>query len=556
MGLLLGLVAAVIMQCAPVSLTDPVKTQPPPPEAFLKTFSTNAIPTIDGKYLAATTVIPNGGGRYPVILIQTPYDKEDLSNSYFSLLAAQPLFDSALYAFVIVDWRGFFGSQAAAVSGYDRGKDGVDCINWIIGQPWSDGSVGTWGVSALGYIQYLTMVKQHPAHKCAVPIFAHSAYRYSDIYPGGVYRKEYMLIIGAVYGLDATFRQHPYDDLFWTLSGQFPIDKLTVPVLVVAGAYDVDNRPAIDIFNALRASGGVNAREGSRLLLGSWIHQAVRAGGADGEFTEQEMKFIDTDNVIQRKSLAFFNYHMRNETGNEVSSWSVASVHDYGSGIWNGFAAWPPPGAVRKRWYLHKSTVLSETSPSSAGDTVTYQYRPIDPSPTIGGPTLLDTLDKGPHDQRPIQSRGDGVFFSTETLSTPIRVRGMVHALFNVSTAGDGVSDTDFAIRLTDIHPDGTSLLLSDGIARLKLHQSYQTPDTIQANTVYSLVIELCNQISHTFGTGHKIGIFVTSANYSRFDKNMNNGLDFSEMLSPGVVVNNTVHCNSGYASYIELPIE
>ena len=90
----------------------------------------------------------------PVILIQTPYNKNRYRLGAVPGYASPSFPVSTNYHYVIVDWRGFYGSGAAAVPGYDRGLDGFDCVEWIARQPWSNARVGTWGGSALGFIQY------------------------------------------------------------------------------------------------------------------------------------------------------------------------------------------------------------------------------------------------------------------------------------------------------------------------------------------------------------------------------------------------------------------
>ena len=152
-----------------------------------------AIPTRDGKTLAADLYTSDTTVKRPTILIQTPYNK-----LYYRLATVIPpeaggsLFplDTLHYNYVTVDWRGFYGSKSAAVPNYDRGLDGYDAVEWIASQPWSDGKVGTWGASALGQIQFLTAKHRPPHLVCSVPLVKDFKTKYTDFYYGGVYRKE------------------------------------------------------------------------------------------------------------------------------------------------------------------------------------------------------------------------------------------------------------------------------------------------------------------------------------------------------------------------------
>ncbi|MBK6932973.1 MAG: CocE/NonD family hydrolase [Saprospirales bacterium] len=126
------------------------------------TYTVN-IPARDGKTLAADVYVPSGCMSCPTILIQTPYNK-----NLFRLglpLGTQQNLHASPYNWVVVDWRGFYGSAAAAVAQPNRGLDGYDVIDWIADQPWSNKKVGTWGPSALGGIQYQT-AKEHVRPQC------------------------------------------------------------------------------------------------------------------------------------------------------------------------------------------------------------------------------------------------------------------------------------------------------------------------------------------------------------------------------------------------------
>ena len=135
------------------------------------TYNDILIPMRDGKFLSADVFIPDGTTEGEVILIQTPYNKNMLS---FGLpLGIGMNVDDQPYIFVVVDWRGFYGSAAAVTANMDRGEDGFDVCEWIVAQSWHKDRIGTWGPSALGKIQYDLAFQHHPNHTCAVPIVAH-----------------------------------------------------------------------------------------------------------------------------------------------------------------------------------------------------------------------------------------------------------------------------------------------------------------------------------------------------------------------------------------------
>ena len=85
--------------------------------------------------------------------------------------------------------------------------------------------------------------------------------------------------------------------------------------------------------------------------------------------------------------------------------------------------------------------------------------RPGGPGATLGGDNLVKLV--GPADMHPIESRQDVLDFSTEPLEEPIEVTGRMSAKLFVCSDRP---DTDFTAMLTDVYPDGRSMLVADGL--------------------------------------------------------------------------------------------
>ena len=144
----------------------------------------------DGRKLAASIHIPAGCvGACPVILIQTPYNRQLYNFTGLPLGIGMNL-NNSNYIFVIVDWRGFYGSAAAMhVGAPTRGQDGYDAVEWVYAQPWCNGKIGTCGPSALGRVQFMT-AKENPPHlTCINPSVAGPQYNYLEYFPGPYNRK-------------------------------------------------------------------------------------------------------------------------------------------------------------------------------------------------------------------------------------------------------------------------------------------------------------------------------------------------------------------------------
>jgi hypothetical protein len=511
------------------------------PQCSRHYFEDIEIPMSDGKYLAAfVRRAENPACALPTILIQTPYNKEHTRDLWFDGdIADNPLFSSPSYNFVVLDWRGFYGSAAAAVTQPDYGQDGYDAVEWIATQDWSNGRVATWGVSALCKIQYQTAVKQPPHLVAAVPIFCGMNNTYEDYYPGGVLRREYTDTITALFGANVV-EQHPYKDMAWSYLGSlYSAANVAVPMLVVAGWFDLNTHASVTDFADLTTQSPPAVAQAHRLLVGAWHHFAAGGESAAGRpMTAQELLYHDGERKIQQDSLAWFNHHLRQHE-NEVDQWSPVRYVSAGDGtnVYRSADSWPPAATTEHILYLHATGELSDASPTAAQ--VSFPYDPLDPSPTKGGATLSPNLDHGPHDQAEVIARDDALVFTSALLSAPLEIHGTLRLELDVATTG---VDTDFSVRLTDVDPDENHLLIGEGIARLKLRDSLSLPSTVVAGMRYTLTVDVINDLAYTFAVGHRVGLIITSSNHPRFDRNPNTGNDFFDQAVVPLAVTNTLY--------------
>jgi len=499
----------------------------------------------DGKHLAAFVRRPaDPACRLPAILIQTPYDKENARALWLSGAGGEPLFDSLDYAFVVLDWRGFFGSRDAAVQGAQpHGQDGHDAVEWVASQPWSDGRVGTWGVSALCVQQYRTALEQPPHLAAMAPIFCQAGQTYDQYYPGGVLRQEYLDFLSAYFGVNELVLAHPTRDALWRAAeGLTDLSRVAAPALVVSGFWDLHNPGTLSDFEALSTLGPAGVRQAHRLLIGPWIHFAAGGEGRGGlrPLDEQERRYLDPERRIQRDSLAFFDLHLRG-LASEAAGWRPARWLTGGDGVWEEADAWPPIGAARAVFHPAAGGALASEAP--ADSRLDFPYDPDDPSPSVGGCTLLPSLFHGPRDQAEVVARADALVFASAPLAEPLRLRATAYAELEVATGGQ---DSDFAIRLTDVDPAGGHLLVGEGIQRLKLRDDLGAVSPVQPGARYALTVTLANALGYTFPAGHRVGLIVTSSNFPRFARNPNTGEDFYQDAAGSQTVANSLHLGPG----------
>ncbi len=229
-----------------------------------------------------------------------------------------------------------------------------------------------------------------------------------------------------------------------------------------------------------------------------------------------------------------------------------------GENRWRGYETWPVPGAREERWYLQAGGGLSRRTPAGS-DPDTYNYDPQDPVPTIGGSTLLaPILRPGARDQRPNESRPDVLVYTSDALQQDYTALGAVHAtLFAASSA----PDTDFVVRLVDVHPDGRAIALTDGIIRASARESYPAPGVISPTSPtpiepgrpYEFSVDLW-ATGITFLAGHRIRVEVTSSSFPRWGRNPNTGEDAARATRTKVARQQIFH-GPAHPSHVSLTV-
>lgn len=483
-------------------------------------YSETDIPVRDGKTLKADIYVNEGSRPKPVILVQTPYNKA-LYRVNFALYrdTVFPL-DSSKYQYVIVDWRGFYASQAAAVAGYDRGLDGYDIVEWIAGQSWCNGKVATYGGSALGLIQFQT-ARHHPPHLvCAMPMIIDYRTEYSDYYYGGVLRREHVETLEQLgfTSLDLIVSQ-PVENLYWKLvsdRNDYPED-IDVPLLMVSGWFDHYPSDVLRAFHDLRERSGMAVRAQHRLIMGPWLHSSV-------DLAEQgELSFPNAVNVAKEAALEFFDYYL----SGAKNGWPLTAIIRYyqmGENTWQTCDDWASLGGAPHRLLLGDGGSLSADPRPGGGDLDSFTADPRDPSPSYGGARFNPfdaSVVPGPLDIRgTVENRSDVILYSTDALSEDLPVTGA--GLVELYVDSDR-PDTDFSVRLCDVYPDGRSMILTDGIARARFRNGTDHEVLMLPDSTYRIEIEL-QELAHTFLKGHRIRLVVGGADYPRFDLNLNNG--------------------------------
>lgn len=506
------------------------------------------IPMRDAPHtLAADVYLPAEEGAWPVVLIQTPYSKETFGPLFTFDIGDDPLFQSPDFAFVVLDWRGFFGSSDAAYAGSpSHGEDGYDAVEWIAAQDWCDGNVGTWGLSALGHVQMKTAAEQPPHLRGCVPMVYHFADRYSLTYPGGVYSKNRNDFVYTNFGGYDLIRAHPTYDGFWQLaeaSGD-PAD-IDVPMLHITGWYDHETRETIDDMLAVQAHGGLNAAGKQKLLIGPWSH------GGLGKLEQGELEYPVAAGETSRAAKDFFDYCLR-DIENGYPDLPKVRYFRMNNDTWETYSTWPPPARGSTLYLTHDGALFPQRPAAEAG-AIAFTSDPANHVPSLFG-ALLDSDEgvQGPGDLSPNEARDDVVVFTTPPLHAPLHIDGNPTARIVLST---NAIDLDVALRLTQVYPDGRSMLLVDGIRRASFRDGFQTRAFLEPGILYDVPVQF-PPLSVTIPAGHALRLSIAGSNFDRFDKNMQDGSDFSDeegaTAAPASV---EIFANAVASSQIEIPV-
>src|SRR5205807_1975657 len=138
------------------------------------------VPMRDDVLLATDVYGAETGGRRPVLLMRTPYNKDGAQATALRYAAAG-------YVVVVQDERGRYASGGTSLPYNNEGQDGFDTLEWIVSQSWCDGRVGMWGASHVGAVQWLAAAEHAPGLAVLAPTATWSSF-YRNIYVGGAAR--------------------------------------------------------------------------------------------------------------------------------------------------------------------------------------------------------------------------------------------------------------------------------------------------------------------------------------------------------------------------------
>ncbi|MBI4481068.1 MAG: CocE/NonD family hydrolase [Acidobacteria bacterium] len=549
------------------------------------------VPMRDGTKLAADLYLPEGPGPWPVIVERTPYNK---NNCKFS---QAPYFAERGYAVLIQDVRGRYRSPDDFYwyrdEGWGKRQDGYDTIEWAGTQSWSNGRVGTMGLSYTCFNQNLTAVTQPPHLKAMFCSDSASNWYKDNAYTGGVLGHstiswflsqdeaakpfaDYNSGRGAAEGWQqwhvnriekglgfwaswqsqnlADIMNHTtYDDYWRQFAPDEHVDRITVPAYYLSGWYDRYPHSVTTMFQGIRERGGsALARQSVKLIIGPWIH-----GG--GVVMESKIGDHDFGPEVRIGYSAFrvrwFDYHLRG-IDNGIMKEAPVRIFVMGSNQWREEKEWPIARAVETKFYLRSARSgsidsltdgsLSRQAPSAGEKPAVFEYSPMKLVPSIGADLHMDPM--GYQDHRPVDRLS--VTFTSEPLAEDLEISGPGVVELHVSSTAD---DTDFVAILTDVHPEGYSQILRRNIIRASRRDSLENPTPIEPGKVYKLAISMF-PMSNTFLKGHRLRLSVSSNSFPKWLPG-HNKFSANNEEAPFATAINTVYLDAQRPSTLTVPV-
>jgi uncharacterized protein len=512
-----------------------------------------AIPMRDSVVLRADVFRPDGDGRFPVLVYRTPYSRVESPRDPLVLAAVR-----RGYAVVLQDVRGRYGSGGTFQPYRQEGKDGYDTIEWAAHQPWSNGAVGTFGLSYPGAVQWLAALEHPPSLRAMVPAMTFStpenfwysggvwdgswlewtwlniapdlrrrlgvsgpstdeeAARSWDREGGAARRYRPMLQLPQLQGVTPWYfewMRHPPGDEYWSFAripGRY--DRVDAAVLNLSGWFDEMYGP----------SGAVENFEGAgdALVIGPWTHGVAsvqRSKAGSRNFGPGAA--VDYDGLV----LDWMDRHVKGVAPTRTPA--AVRVFVMGANRWRESDCWPLPGTrsdtlylgpARRRGSGEAGKLVAKAPPVGASETV-IRSDPAHPVTDPFGGRF------GAHDYRALKPAPSIAVFETMPLEKPLEIAGRVVIELDASAS---VPDFDLWVQLYDVSPDGTAWNLSTpGTALQRASYRGGGPERQLVRPGETVRLRMDNLVTaNQFFPGHRLRAVITPQFYPLFSVNPQTG--------------------------------
>lgn len=504
-----------------------------------------AIPMRDGAKLRAMIALPAGGkGRWPIILTITPYQRD-------GGWAKAQAFARAGYVFVAVDTRGRGDSDGVFDPWVNDGRDAFDAIEWLAGQPFSDGAIGMWGSSYGGYNQWAAAALKPPHLKSIMPAaaglpaidfplnrnmmrpyaaswaayvsartgharffddLAYQSAAFERVLKSGRSQADLDAELGFTDSPYKGFVAHPLIDDYWRAHTPDAAGYagITIPVLSITGQWDGAQNSVLEHWHRhLAAAPGAN----HYLIIGPFDHAGTR-------YPKDEVggQKVAPNGVLDMFALdlAWFDWTLR---GGPAPAFLKDRVAYYviGENSWHYAPSLPGKVAGRTLWLDGKA--LADSAPR--GKSVSYRNDPGDLAKFRLGTWYAGSWLTYQDDVKALTD--DGLVYLTPPLTAPITLAGRPSVRASLAIS---MPDADFRVRLYDVDADGGSILLAQDRLRARYRVSATHAELVVPGRSYRYDFDQMTFVARTIAAGHRLRLVIDTPNSIYDQHNMNSGGD------------------------------
>jgi hypothetical protein len=514
------------------------------------------IPMRDGKRLSAYAYFPPGEGKkWPAVFEQ----RYASITGAGSRKASAKWAESGGFVIVVVNYRGTHDSEGQwrGYRGLEWGplRDGFDVCEWLATQPWCTGKIGTYGGSQAGYAQNYLAVSQ-PPHLVAQYMTDTGLSLFQEGYRmGGVTRPLRFANMGLVAhdpadseALLREWDQHPDYDNYWRDEDcTLHFDKMNLPCFTIGSWYDFMIQGSIASFNGRQDHGGPQSRGQQHLVLGPWLHGGYPKSNKIGELVFPENAMFDVYGDMTK----WFNHYLKGENNGAEKLPAVryyvmgaAGEPEAPGNIWREAQEFPPRVGGTPL-YLRGDGELKHTSPSEPTSTTSYASDPHQPM-SIPGASF-----PGAKDARSFEEQSEVRTWTTDPLVQPIEWTGEVKAeIYASSTA----KDTDFILRVSDVYPDGRSMLLMDYPLRARYRDGFDKEVLLTPGKPAKFDWHV-GWTSIILNKGHRIRVTIASTGAPLYEpNNQTGGRQTMDWMKDAVPAINTIWHDKTHPSHIIVP--
>ncbi|MEE3283794.1 MAG: CocE/NonD family hydrolase [Planctomycetota bacterium] len=516
------------------------------------------VPMRDGKRLSGYLYLPAGKGPWPGVFEQR---YASLKGRGTRQLAAQLAAEG--YGVLHVNFRGAQESEGTWVGyralAWGELQDGYDTCEWLARQKWCTGKIGTFGSSQGGFAQNFLAVTRPPHLTCQYMVDTGLSLFQEGYRIGGTTRPDRFK------GMDANCRvpahnrallaewfEHPDYDEYWRAEDcSRHFGRMNVPCFTIGSWYDFMNQGSIASFQGRQDRGGPASVGQQKLLIGPWLHGRRNKGNKVGELVYPANAAVD----VHRSMVNWFDHHLK---GKPLSKAARATVRYYVMGAlgeagapgntWRDAEDFPPKTRTTAYYLHHGGRLRLEESDMTdgTGAMTSLSSDPRNPRsiPGRGFP--------GARDARGFEKQEDVLTFTTETLEQPVEWTGAVEVQLYVSSSAP---DTDMLVRISDVYPDGRSILLVGYPWRMRYREGFDKQVLMDPDQVHPVRFRV-GWMSQIFNAGHRIRVTVASTGSPLYEPNAQTGKPATiEFPTDARKAINTIHHGSRYSSRILAPL-